>query len=99
MAVAISNLKLRAVGERPNVDLAKMLLKVQMPQRPLSENGRSIQGPGGFAETPCYDADQLRPGNVVAAPDHRGFKNNRGCSQRFRTHGRCLWEFSHKEVN
>ena len=69
MAVAISTLKLRAIGVRRPVELIKQ------PQ-----SGRDASGAlkrkrqvyfkelGGFVETPCYDTHRLNHGNVIAGP-------------------------------
>jgi N-methylhydantoinase A len=69
MAVAISTLKLRAIGARRPVELIKQ------PQ-----SGRNASGAlkrkrqvyfkelGGFVETPCYDTSRLSHGNVIEGP-------------------------------
>lgn len=69
MAVAISNLKLRAIGERPTVDLVKMPLEAENAATALKRKRQVyFKDLGGFVETPCYDADLMRPGNVFAGP-------------------------------
>jgi N-methylhydantoinase A len=69
MAVAISNLKLRAVGERPSVDLIKMPLEAADASAAMKRKRQAyFKDLGGFVETPCYDADLLRPGNVFTGP-------------------------------
>jgi N-methylhydantoinase A len=69
MAVAISTLKLRAIGVRRPVELIKQ-----------PESGRDVSGAlkrkrqvyfkelGGFVETPCYDSHRLNHGNVITGP-------------------------------
>jgi N-methylhydantoinase A len=69
MAVAISTLKVRAIGVRRPVELIKQ-----------PEAGRDASAAfkrkrqvyfkelGGFAETPCYDASRLKSGNVIDGP-------------------------------
>ncbi len=69
MAVAISTLKVRAIGVRRPVELIKQ-----------PDMGRDASGAfkrkrqvyfkelGGFAETPCYDANRLKHGNVIDGP-------------------------------
>ncbi len=69
MAVAIATLKLRAVGVRPTFELMKMPIDGADPSASLKRHRQVyFEELGGFTETPCYDADLLRHGNVVAGP-------------------------------
>ena len=69
MAVAISTLKLRAIGVRPLVELIKQPVGAKDPSAALKRKRRVyFKELGGFVETQCYDADRLRPGNVITGP-------------------------------
>lgn len=69
MSVAISTLKLRAIGIRPTVELKKMPMNGTDPSAALKRHRQVyFKELGGFVETPCYDADLLRPGNVIPGP-------------------------------
>lgn len=69
MAVAIATLKLRAVGVRPTIELMKMPLNDKDPSAALKRHRQVyFKELGGFVETPCYDADLLKHGNVVIGP-------------------------------
>lgn len=69
MAVAISTLKLRAIGLRRPVELT---------QQPISSKDASaafkrlrkvyFKELGGFVETPCYDSSLLKSGNFIEGP-------------------------------
>jgi N-methylhydantoinase A len=69
MAVAISTLKLRAIGARRPVELIK---QPQFGKDASAAMKRKRQvyfkELGGFIETPCYDANQLKHGNLIEGP-------------------------------
>jgi N-methylhydantoinase A len=69
MTLAISTLKLRAVGVRPPIQLAPQPNAGADASAALKRR-RNVyfKEAGGFVETPCYDADRLRHGNVIAGP-------------------------------
>lgn len=62
----ISTLKLQAIGMRPPVELEKQPVSSKDASAALKRKRRVyFKERGGFVETPCYDADQLRHGNVI----------------------------------
>ncbi|OGP67468.1 MAG: hypothetical protein A2169_12245 [Deltaproteobacteria bacterium RBG_13_47_9] len=62
-------LKLRAIGRRRPFKLAKRPLSSKNPSAALKRKRRVyFKELGGFVETPCYDGDRLRHGNVIASP-------------------------------
>jgi N-methylhydantoinase A len=66
MAVAISTLKLRAIGVRRPVELIKQPQSGRDASAALKRKRQVyFQELGGFIETPCYDADQLKYGNMI----------------------------------
>jgi N-methylhydantoinase A len=69
MAVAISTLKLRAIGVRRPVELIKQPPSGQDASAAMKRQRQVyFQEIGGFTETPCYDADQLKHGNLIEGP-------------------------------
>jgi len=69
MLVAISTLKVRAIGVRRPVELIKQPVFAKDPSSALKRKRRVyFKELGGFVETPCYHADQLRHGNVITGP-------------------------------
>lgn len=69
MPVTISTLKLQAIGARRPIKLEKQPASPQDPSAALKRKRRvHFKELGGFVETPCYNADQLRHGNVITGP-------------------------------
>ena len=69
MAVAISTLKLRAIGVRRPVELIKQPLSSQDASAAMKRKRQVyFQELGGFIETPCYDASQMKHGNRIEGP-------------------------------
>jgi len=69
MPVTISTLKLQAIGMRRLVELIKQPASSKDASKALKRKRRVyFKELGGFVETPCYDADQLRHGNVITGP-------------------------------
>jgi N-methylhydantoinase A len=69
MAVAISTLKLRAIGVRRPVELIKQAPSGQDASAAMKRKRQVyFQELGGFTETPCYDADLLKHGNLIEGP-------------------------------
>jgi N-methylhydantoinase A len=69
MAIAISTLKLRAIGVRRPVELIKQPQSGRDASAALKRKRQVyFQELGGFIETPCYDADQLKYGNMIEGP-------------------------------
>jgi N-methylhydantoinase A len=65
----IAILKLQAIGLRAPVDLEKQPVSSKDASSALKRRRRvHFKELGGFVETPCYDADQLRHGNVITGP-------------------------------
>jgi N-methylhydantoinase A len=69
MTVAISTLKLRAIGVRRPIELIKQPYAGQDASAALKRRRQVyFKDLGGFIETPCYDANQLKHGNVLEGP-------------------------------
>jgi N-methylhydantoinase A len=69
MAVAISTLKLRAIGARRPVELIKQPQSGRDASAAVKRKRQAyFQELGGFIETPCYDANQLEHGNIIEGP-------------------------------
>ncbi len=68
MPLTIETIKLHAIGKRPPLELTKEQLCKEDPSSALKRKRSVYFGNGGFVETPCYEGDLLRPGNVVAGP-------------------------------
>ena len=65
----IATLKLQAIGMRPPVGLKKQPISSEDASAALKRKRQVyFKELGGFVETPCYDADQLRHGNVIKGP-------------------------------
>jgi len=65
----IATLKLQAIGMRPPVGLKKQPASSKDASAALKRKRRVyFKELGGFVETPCYNADQLRHGNVITGP-------------------------------
>ena len=69
MVVTISTVKLQAIGVRRLVELTKQPVFARDASAALKRKRRVyFKELGGFVETPCYDADRLRHGNVITGP-------------------------------
>jgi N-methylhydantoinase A len=69
LPVTIAVLKLRALARRRPFKLTKQSLSTKDPSGALKRKRQAyFKELDGFAETPCYDGDKLRPGNVIASP-------------------------------
>ncbi len=69
MPSTIATLKLQAIGRRPPIELMKQTLSDRDPAPALKRKRRVyFKELGGFVDTPCYDAERLRHGNVVKGP-------------------------------
>lgn len=65
----IAMLKLRGIGKRRHLELTKQPLSPKAPSGALKRNRRVyFKELGGIIETPCYDGDRLRSGNVIPGP-------------------------------
>ena len=65
----IATLKLQAIGMRPPVGLKKQPASSKDSSAALKRKRRVyFKELGGFVETPCYNADLLRHGNVIKGP-------------------------------
>ncbi len=65
----ISTLKLQAIGLRPPARLEKQPIHPKDSSSALKRRREVyFKGFGGFVNTPCYDADKLRYGNVISGP-------------------------------
>jgi len=68
MPVTIETIKLHAIGKRRPLELTKEPLSKEDPSSALKRRKPVCFGNAGFVETPCYEGDRLKPGNVVAGP-------------------------------
>jgi N-methylhydantoinase A len=69
MTVAISTLKLRAIGVRRPIELIKLPYVGKDVSAALKRKRQVyFKDLGGFIETSCYDASQLKHGNVIEGP-------------------------------
>lgn len=69
MPVVLVTLKLQAIGTRRPFELIKKSLFAQDPSAALKRKRKVyFKELRGFVETPCYDANQLRPGNAIKGP-------------------------------
>jgi len=69
MAVAISTLKVRAIGVRRPVELIKQPEAGKDASGAFKRRRQAyFKEPGGFVETPCYDASHMKHGNVIEGP-------------------------------
>ena len=65
----IATLKLQAIGMRPPIGLKKQPASSKDASTALKRKRRVyFKELGGFVETPCYNADLLRHGNVITGP-------------------------------
>jgi N-methylhydantoinase A len=65
----IALLKLRVIGRRRPFVLTKQPRSGKNPSGALKRKRRVyFKETGGFIETPCYDGDKLRYGNVIKGP-------------------------------
>jgi len=69
MAVTIETVKLHAVSKRRSLEIAKEPLGSEDSSPALKRKRRvCFEGAKGFIETPCYDGERLRHGNVIQGP-------------------------------
>ncbi len=69
MAVAISTLKLRAIGVRRPVELIQQPPSLKDPSGAFKRTRKVyFKELGGFVDTPCYDSNLLRSGNLIEGP-------------------------------
>ena len=69
LPVTIALLKMRAIVRRRPFELAKQPVSAKDPSAALKRKRQVyFKELGGFVETPCYDGDRLRPGNIIASP-------------------------------
>ncbi|MFH0915179.1 MAG: hydantoinase/oxoprolinase family protein [bacterium] len=69
MPTILSMLKLQAIGTRAPVELKKQPASSSDASPALKRTRRVyLRDLGGFQETPCYDSDRLRHGNVISGP-------------------------------
>lgn len=69
MAVAISTLKLRAIGMRRPVELIQQPPSLEDPSGAFKRTRKVyFKELGGFIDTPCYDSNLLRSGNLIEGP-------------------------------
>jgi N-methylhydantoinase A len=69
MQSTIATLKLQAIGMRRPVELIKQAFSDKDPSAALKRKRMVyFKELGGLVETPCYDAERLRHGNVIMGP-------------------------------
>jgi len=69
LPATVALLKLRAIGRRRPFELTKQPFIGKNPSGALKRKRRVyFKELGGFIETPCYDGDKLRHGNVIGGP-------------------------------
>lgn len=69
LPATIAILKLRAIGKRPPLVVSRQPLSGKDPSGALKRKRQAyFKELGGFVETPCYDGELLKPGNVIKAP-------------------------------
>jgi N-methylhydantoinase A len=68
MPVTIETIKLHAIGKRPPLELTKEQLSKEDPSSALKRKRSVYFEETGFVETPCYEGDLLKPGNIVVGP-------------------------------
>jgi N-methylhydantoinase A len=69
LLATIALLKLRAIGRRRPFKLIRQPFVAKNPSEALKRKRRVyFKERGGFVETPCYDGDRLRHGNVIKGP-------------------------------
>ena len=66
MPSIIATLKLQAIGMRPPIELVKQPFSSSNPSEALKRKREVyFKELGGFVETPCYDDERLRHGNII----------------------------------
>ena len=69
MPVTIAQLKLHAIGIRRPIELNRQPICSEDPSAAFKRNRQVyFKELGGFTDTPCYDGEGLRHGNVVTGP-------------------------------
>jgi len=69
MAVALSTLKLKAIGLRRPIELRSRPYQGKDSSAALKRHRKVyFKELGGFVSTPCYDAERLKHGNEIAGP-------------------------------
>lgn len=64
----IALLKLRAIGRRRHLRLTRERFVSKNPSQAFKRKRKAYFKERGFVETPCYDGDRLRPGNIIPGP-------------------------------
>ena len=68
LPATVAIIKVRGIGKRAPLVLTEQPLSGKEPTGALKRNRQVyFKGPG-FVDTPCYDGDLLKPGNVIKAP-------------------------------
>jgi len=69
MPVTIETVKLHVVAKRRSFEMTKEPLCTEDSSAALKRKRQVyFEGKGGFIDTPCYDSERLRHGNVVRGP-------------------------------
>jgi N-methylhydantoinase A len=69
MPVTIETVKLHAVSKRRSFEIAKEPLGPEDSSSALKRRRQvCFEGTKGFIETPCYDGERLRHGNLIKGP-------------------------------
>ncbi len=69
LPATIALLKLRAIARRRPLKLTKEKFVSKNPSHALKRTRRVyFKERGGFVETPCFDGERLRPGNIIRGP-------------------------------
>ncbi len=69
MAAAVASIKLHAIAVRRPIELIQQPVCDRDPSAAFKRKRQVyFKELGGFVETPCYNADQLRHGNVIIGP-------------------------------
>ncbi len=69
LPTTVAILKLRAIGKRRPFVVTQQPLSGKDPSGALKRKRQAyFKQLGGFVETPCYDGELLKPGNVIKAP-------------------------------
>ena len=69
LPATVAILKLRGIGKRSPFVMTEQPLSGKDPSNALKRNRQVyFKELEGFVETPCYDGERLKPGNVIKAP-------------------------------
>jgi N-methylhydantoinase A len=69
MPVTIETVKLHVIAKRRSFEMAKEPFGGEDSSGALKRRRRVyFEGEDGFIDTPCYDSERLRPGNIVGGP-------------------------------